>query len=95
MEHIQARSRGYLSAATPLPELLASCAGRAIEVLRAAGELEGGSAFEAAICNLYHAARRPSDRLGGHQDDVEEDAESPLVTISIGLPCIFLLGKER
>lgn len=50
--------------------------------------------FEAAICNFYHAARRPSDRLGGHRDDVEEDTTSPLVGVSIGLPCIFLLGGE-
>ncbi|CAE7817469.1 abh1, partial [Symbiodinium microadriaticum] len=47
----------------------------------------------AAICNFYHAARRPSDRLGGHRDDVEPDTSSPLVTVSLGLPCIFLLGK--
>lgn len=32
--------------------------------------------FQAAICNLYHAARRPSDRLGGHRDDVEEAVDS-------------------
>eukprot|EP00747_Dinoflagellata_sp_TGD_P104651 gnl/TRDRNA2_/TRDRNA2_169305_c1_seq1.p1 gnl/TRDRNA2_/TRDRNA2_169305_c1~~gnl/TRDRNA2_/TRDRNA2_169305_c1_seq1.p1 ORF type:complete len:369 (+),score=41.83 gnl/TRDRNA2_/TRDRNA2_169305_c1_seq1:48-1154(+) len=48
--------------------------------------------FTAAICNFYHAARRPSDRLGGHRDDVEADVASPLVSVSVGLPCVFLLG---
>eukprot|EP00913_Durusdinium_trenchii_P013515 g12687.t3 len=71
-------SRSYLSDERPLPELL--------ELLRLAGEIHSMPRFQAAICNLYHAARRPSDRLGGHRDDVEEDATSPLVTISIGLP---------
>lgn len=50
--------------------------------------------FDTAICNLYHAARRPSDRLGGHKDDVERDTSSPLVAVSVGLPGIFLLGGE-
>ncbi|CAK9083843.1 unnamed protein product [Durusdinium trenchii] len=87
-------SRSYLSDERPLPELLVSFASRAVELLRLAGEIHSMPRFQAAICNLYHAARRPSDRLGGHRDDVEEDATSPLVTISIGLPCVFLLGKD-
>ncbi|CAJ1440590.1 unnamed protein product [Effrenium voratum] len=78
----------------PLPELLVSHAERAVELLQEAGQLEASEPFQAAICNLYHAARRPSDRLGGHRDDVEEDTRSPLVTLSLGLPCVFLLGKD-
>lgn len=46
----------------------------------------------AAICNYYHAAVRISDRMGGHKDDVEPDCTSPLVSVCLGLPCIFLLG---
>eukprot|EP00929_Paragymnodinium_shiwhaense_P016249 TRINITY_DN124495_c0_g1_i1.p1 TRINITY_DN124495_c0_g1~~TRINITY_DN124495_c0_g1_i1.p1 ORF type:complete len:422 (-),score=77.56 TRINITY_DN124495_c0_g1_i1:82-1314(-) len=53
---------------------------------------EGVASFDAAICNFYHAVARPSDRLGGHQDDAEDDDGSPLVSLSLGLPCIFLLG---
>ncbi|CAL1129354.1 unnamed protein product [Cladocopium goreaui] len=88
-------SRCYLpDDCRPLPELLVSFATRAVDLLKDAGEIDNTHTFQAAICNLYHAARRPSDRLGGHRDDVEEDTTSPLVTISIGLPCVFLLGKE-
>ena len=47
--------------------------------------------FDMAICNFYHL-QRPSDRLGGHKDDVESDLTSPLITISLGAPGIFLLG---
>jgi len=86
-------TRTYLpeSAAPDLAEELQRLAERAA----VATPLPEGSAvhpFDAAICNFYHAARRPSDRLGGHRDDVEADTSSPLVTVSLGLPCIFLLG---
>jgi len=49
--------------------------------------------FDMAICNMYHLSR-PSDRLGGHRDNVESDVSLPLVTISLGAPGIFLLGGE-
>ena len=51
------------------------------------------SKFDMAICNFYHL-ERPSDRLGGHKDDVESDLTSPLITISLGAPAIFLLGGK-
>lgn len=77
-------------------------ADRFVEVARRAHELakeQTGEAasrpvnFDMAICNLYHL-QRPSDRLGGHRDDVEEDLSLPLVTISLGAPGVFLLGGE-
>ncbi|KAL7463763.1 hypothetical protein ACHAXS_004117 [Conticribra weissflogii] len=49
--------------------------------------------FDMAICNLYHL-HRPSDRLGGHKDNVESNLSLPLVTVSLGAPGIFLLGGE-
>ena len=49
--------------------------------------------FDMAICNMYHLSR-PSDRLGGHRDNVELDVSLPLVTISMGAPGIFLLGGK-
>ena len=43
---------------------------------------------EAVIVNFY-----PSGSvMGGHQDEVEETYEHPVVSISIGPPCLFLLG---
>jgi len=81
--------------ATALPDRLVSLARRAHEAAKeltnkgiAAAKLPE---FDMAICNLYHL-RRPSDRLGGHRDDVESDPTQPLVAVSLGAPGIFLLG---
>lgn len=49
--------------------------------------------FDMSICNIYHL-QRPSDRLGGHQDNVESNLSMPLVTVSLGAPGIFLLGGK-
>lgn len=46
----------------------------------------------AAIMNIY----RGKDRLGGHIDDAEMGREKrphPLISISIGTPCFFLVAK--
>uniref|UniRef100_A0A0D3HLW2 Fe2OG dioxygenase domain-containing protein n=1 Tax=Oryza barthii TaxID=65489 RepID=A0A0D3HLW2_9ORYZ len=45
---------------------------------------------EAAIVNYYG----PSDMLGGHVDDMEADWSKPIVSISLGCKCIFLLGGK-
>ena len=45
---------------------------------------------EAAIINLYH----PASTMGGHRDDAEPDQTSPIVSISLGLDCVYLLGGE-
>ncbi|CEL93573.1 unnamed protein product [Vitrella brassicaformis CCMP3155] len=52
--------------------------------------LTGDYTPQAAIVNLY----RRTDRLRGHQDDAETDATSPLVSISLGLPGLFLVGGD-
>lgn len=43
---------------------------------------------EAAIINLYNA----SSTMGGHKDDAEPCQEVPIVSISLGLEAIYLLG---
>jgi len=43
---------------------------------------------EAGIVNLYPVGQV----MGGHIDDGEEAKESPVVSMSLGPPCIFLLG---
>ena len=43
---------------------------------------------EAGIVNLYPAGQV----MGGHVDDGEEAKNSPVVSMSLGPPCIFLLG---
>ena len=81
--------------ATSLPDSLVEVARRAHELAKEqTGEATSRPVnFDMAICNLYHL-QRPSDRLGGHKDDVEEDLSLPLVTISLGAPGVFLLGGE-
>ena len=33
--------------------------------------------------------------MGGHIDDAERTYDHPVIAISIGCPCIFLLGKAE
>ena len=48
---------------------------------------------QSAIINFYHS-HRISDRLGGHRDDVESTDDTPLVSISMGIPGVFLIENE-
>lgn len=43
---------------------------------------------EAGIVNFYPEGQV----MGGHRDDGEEARENPVVSVSIGSPCVFLLG---
>jgi DNA alkylation damage repair protein AlkB len=43
---------------------------------------------DAALINYYHEG----DTLNGHIDDAEPDMTQPLVSLSIGRPCVFLIG---
>jgi alkylated DNA repair protein alkB family protein 1 len=45
---------------------------------------------DAALINYY----RPGDTLGGHVDDAEQDMAQPIVTASLGLDAVFLIGGE-
>lgn len=42
----------------------------------------------AAIVNYYNT----KSTMGGHRDDLEEALDKPIVSLSLGLPAIFLLG---
>ncbi|KAL9179171.1 hypothetical protein ACHAXT_008461 [Thalassiosira profunda] len=79
--------------AKPLESRIVSLAQRAHAIARQKTKEVSAAPvpFDMAICNLYHLSR-PSDRLGGHRDDVESNLALPLVTISLGAPGIFLLG---
>lgn len=85
-----------ISGALALPKRFVGLAQHAYDIAKQkTGNIEttkdSSTAFDMAICNLYHL-QRPSDRVGGHQDNVEHDLSLPLVTISLGAPGIFLLG---
>ncbi|GAQ84473.1 2-oxoglutarate (2OG) and Fe(II)-dependent oxygenase superfamily protein [Klebsormidium nitens] len=45
---------------------------------------------EGAIVNYYG----PADALSGHLDDVEENMDLPIVSISLGCKALFLIGGE-
>ncbi|OEL17348.1 Alpha-ketoglutarate-dependent dioxygenase alkB, partial [Dichanthelium oligosanthes] len=70
-----------------IPDALASLAkNMAIPAMPSGEEFKP----EAAIVNYYG----PSDMLGGHVDDMEVDWTKPIVSISLGCKCIFLLGGK-
>ena len=51
----------------------------------------GGFAPDACLISRYE----PGARLSLHQDKDEIDLESPIVSISLGLPAVFLFGGQR
>jgi alkylated DNA repair protein alkB family protein 1 len=46
---------------------------------------------QAAIVNFY----RPGSNMGAHVDDSEDDFKNPVVSISLGLPAVFLVGTKN
>ncbi len=67
----------------PMPGLFLDLAGRAA----AAG---GFSGFvpDACLINRYH----PGSRMSLHQDRNERDLDAPVVSVSLGLPAVFMFG---
>lgn len=63
------------------------------EVAAAAALAAGFSAFVPDACLISRYA--PGARLSLHQDKDEIDLESPIVSISLGLPAVFLFGAHR
>lgn len=66
-----------------LPEML-------VQLAKRAGAMAGFADFQADACliNCY----RPGNRLSLHQDRDERDFTQPIVSVSLGLPAVFLLG---
>ena len=50
-----------------------------------------GFAPDACLVNRYE----PGTRLSLHQDKNERDFEAPIVSVSLGLPAVFLFGGSR
>lgn len=69
-----------------LPQVLLELAGRA-------AALAGFDDFtpDACLVNCY----RPGNRLSLHQDRDERDFSQPIVSVSLGLPAVFLLGGHQ
>jgi alkylated DNA repair protein (DNA oxidative demethylase) len=70
----------------PWPALPA-CLG---ELARAAAERAGFRAFAADACLINRYV--PGARMSLHQDRDERDFTAPIVSVSLGLPAIFLFG---
>ena len=60
------------------------------ELATAAAAAAGFSAFAPDACLI--SRYQPGARLYLHQDKDERDLESPIVSVSLGLPAVFLLG---
>jgi len=69
-----------------MPETFVALAARAAA---AAGFLD--FAPDACLINRY----APAARLSLHQDKNERDFDSPIVSVSLGLPAVFLFGGAR
>lgn len=50
-----------------------------------------GFAPDACLMNLYE----PGTRLSLHRDENERDLSAPIVSVSLGLPAVFLFGGDR
>ena len=63
------------------------------EVATAAAAAAGFAGFAPDACLI--SRYEPGARLSLHQDKDELDLDSPIVSISLGLPAIFLFGGQR
>ncbi|MDO5691544.1 MAG: DNA oxidative demethylase AlkB [Pseudomonadota bacterium] len=73
----------------PWPALPASFAGLAAQAALAGGF--DGFTPDACLINRYV----PGARMGLHQDRDERDLAHPIVSVSLGLPAVFLWGGAR
>lgn len=64
---------------------------RALATRAAATAGFAGFAPDSCLVNLYE----PGARLSLHQDRNERDFAQPIVSVSLGLPAVFLLGGDR
>lgn len=83
--HYDWTARTYTEEAqSPMPSEMQRLAEQCLNMLPNAGSFKA----EAAIVNYYNLKQQ----MGGHRDDLEFDFTKPVVSISLGLPAIFLLG---
>ena len=61
---------------------------RCVDLAEAAGAAGDFAGEFAGLVNYY----RSGDQLAGHVDDAEVDMSKPIVSVSLGCPCVFLLG---
>ena len=64
-----------------------------IELAKRAAEEAGFAGYDPDACLINRYA--PGAKLGLHQDRDEQDAWSPIVSVSLGLPATFLWGGKK
>ncbi|KAH7488106.1 hypothetical protein KRP22_009254 [Phytophthora ramorum] len=74
--------RYYKDSFSPVPELLQQLGARCASACGMA------MAAEAVIVNYY----KQKSSMGGHLDDVEYTMDHPVVSLSLGCRCVFLMG---
>lgn len=70
----------------PMPEVF-------VKLAHDAAEAAGYSAFDPDACLINSYA--PGARLSLHQDKDEQDLAAPIVSVSLGLPAVFLFGGAQ
>lgn len=92
--------RGYHYAAhhphtgNPWPEVPADIKLATARILRAARAAYPVGPFYLDTC-LVNRYVYPHGRLGLHRDLAEPDKTAPIISISLGAPCLFLVGGEK
>jgi DNA alkylation damage repair protein AlkB len=85
-------SRAYHEGAkSPMPAILSKLACIFAKTsMRHASECQPQFTASAAIVNYYNT----KSTMGGHKDDLELALDKPVVSFSLGLPAVFLLGGK-
>lgn len=70
----------------PWPQIPACC----LDLAQRAAALAGYANFQPDACLINHYV--PGAKLSLHQDKDEQDLSAPIVSLSLGLPAVFLFG---
>ena len=79
-----------LAAFAAASEFGANRAERGIDSDSDVGKKKRRFRFGAGLVNYY----REGDAIAGHVDDAERDLTKPIISFSLGSPCVFLLGGD-
>lgn len=91
--HYDWTARSYHEGAkSPIPLLLESVATAFAETALSLDESSNSTTFTPSACivNYYNC----KSVMGGHRDDLELALDKPVVSLSLGLPAVFLLGGK-
>jgi alkylated DNA repair protein (DNA oxidative demethylase) len=64
-----------------------------LDLARGAAQAAGFERYDPDVCLINHYA--PGARMSLHQDKDEQDHLAPIVSVSLGIPCLFLFGGHK